>query len=53
MLFAIPVERDALDEIHHEVGEPFLGGATVDELRDVRVIEPREDLSFRAKSLRG
>ena len=50
-LLAIPVERFALDQIHDQIGKPFLCGAAVDQPSDVRVIELRENLPLRAHPL--
>ena len=40
---AVLRDRLALDELHHEVRPPVLGRAAVEEPRDVRVLEARED----------
>ena len=50
-LLAIAVERLAVDELHHEVRQPVVGRAAVDEPRDVGVLEAREDLALRAQAL--
>ena len=40
---AVARDRLAFDELHHEVGPSVLGGSSVEEPRDVRMLEPRED----------
>ena len=48
-LGTIDVERLAGHELHDEVRTPVVRGATVEERRDVRVLEPRKDLALPAK----
>ncbi len=46
---AIGVDRFALHVLHDEVGQSVVGRAAIDQARDVRMIELRQDLSFIAK----
>ena len=41
---AVGIDGDAVDILHDDVGGPVREGATVHEMRDVRVIELRQDL---------
>ena len=43
------VDRLAVDVLHHEVGLPVVGRAAVEEPRDVRVLEPGQDLPLARK----
>ena len=43
------IERFALDEFHHEIRPPIPRRAAVQQPRDVRVIQSRQDLTLRAK----
>ena len=47
---AIAIQRLAVHVLHHEVGIAFLGFARVDQARDVRVIQAREDLALGAEA---
>ena len=47
---AVPVDRDALDVLHHEVGRAVRGLPAVDEARDRRVIERGQDLPLAAET---
>src|SRR5262249_32977634 len=40
---AVPGDRHAVDELHRKVGKPARGDATVDQPRDVRMLEQGED----------
>jgi hypothetical protein len=42
MTVAPEVERDPVDELHHEVRRTLAGRARVEDVRDVRMLEPRE-----------
>ena len=44
------VERDPLHVLHHHERDPDRGGSAVEELRDVRVAEPGEDLTLDAEA---
>ncbi len=48
---AVLVDRQAVDVLEHEVRNPFVGGPTVEQARDIRVIEAGEDLSFVTEAL--
>ena len=43
---AVPIDGEPVDVLHREVGRAVVGGAAVDQPRDVRVIEVGEDLPF-------
>ena len=43
---AEPGDRDALDQLHHEVGPARVGGAGVEDLGDVRVVHQGQGLAF-------
>ena len=45
------VDRRAVDELHHEIRDAAVGGAAVEEARDVRVIQTRENLALPAEAL--
>ncbi len=48
---AIPVDRQAVDELHHEVRQAVVGRSAVDQAGDVRVIEVGENLAFVPETL--
>src|SRR5262245_23219351 len=48
-LRAIAIDRYARDQLHHEIRLAVVGRAAVDQPRDVRMIEAREDLPFGAE----
>jgi hypothetical protein len=50
-LVAVGVDRLALDVLHHQVGQPILGRAAVDQAGDARVVERRERLPLAAEAL--
>ena len=50
LAIAVAIERLAVHVLHHEVGIAFLGFARVDQARDVRVIQAREDLALGAEA---
>ena len=43
-------DRDALDQLHHEVGASLLGGAGVEHLGDVGVVHQGQRLAFRTEA---
>ncbi len=43
-------QRDAVDVFHHEVGQAIVGRAAVEQSRDVRVLQAREDFALRAET---
>jgi hypothetical protein len=51
LAIAVRVDRLAGDELHDEVRQPRLGRAAVQQPRDIRMIEAREDLALVAESL--
>ena len=46
----IACDRYAVDILHHEVRKSGRGGATIEEASDVRVIQPREELTLLLKA---
>ena len=48
---AVAIERLAFDELHHEIRQPLVRCAAVDQPRDVGVIEVGEDLPLGAQTL--
>lgn len=52
MIVAVPIDWYPLDMLHHEVGGAVFYCAAVEEPRDIRVIECREDLPFLRQALR-
>jgi hypothetical protein len=48
---AVLVDRLALDELHDEVGQAVVGRPSVEQARDVGVIESGQDLALAAESL--
>ncbi len=53
LLLAVLVERDAVDILHRQVQRTVCGLAAIDQLRDVRVAEARENLHLRAEAFAG
>lgn len=51
MASAILIERKALDVFHDEIGQATFGRAAVEQTRDMRMIEARQNLPFLAKTL--
>lgn len=47
------VQRFAVDEFHHQVGQAGCGGAAVVQARDVRVLQACEDASLLGQALGG
>ena len=47
---AVGGDRLAFDVLHHEVRQAVVGRAAVDQARDVRMIELRQDLPFGAEA---
>ncbi len=50
-LRAVAVDRHALDILEREVGGAVLGDPAVDQARDVRMLEPRQDLALAFEAL--
>ncbi len=48
---AVFIEGDPFDVLHHQIGVALLGGAAVEQAGDIRVFEPRQDLTFEQKAL--
>ncbi len=44
-------DRHAFDELHGEVRDAVVAGAAVEQPGDVRMLEPRQDLTFVAEAL--
>lgn len=52
VVVAIPIDRDAFDVLHGKPRRTVGSDSSVDEMRDVRMYEAREDLAFVRKTLR-
>ena len=50
MRVAVRVQRDAVDVLHHQIRHAFGRRAAVNQLRDTRMVERREDLPLGAKA---
>jgi hypothetical protein len=50
VLVAVAVDRDTLDVLHHEVRQAVVGGAAVEQPRDVRVVDGGQDLALGAEA---
>ena len=50
LLVAVEIDGPALDVLHHEVGQPLFRRASVQDARDVGVIEAGEDAPFVVES---
>ena len=48
---AILVDRQTVDVLHHEIRQALAAGAAVEQPRDVRMLEPGEDLALVSKAL--
>ena len=51
MLVAIVIDRSALDEFHHQVRNAIFRRASVDQSRDVGMIERGQNLTFVAEAI--
>ena len=49
---AVVVDGAARDVVHHEIGQALIRAAGIEQSRDVRMLEPRQNLAFVAKALR-
>src|SRR5262245_48741204 len=50
MLVAIIADFYALNQFHHEIGSPPLGGASIEDVSDVRMIHQGQRLPLRLKA---
>ena len=50
VIVGVAIDRGAPDVLHHEIGQPFGRGASVEEARDVGMIQRGQDLTFVAEA---
>ena len=53
MDFAVGIDGRSLDQLHHEIGNAVVGGAAIEQARDVGMIETGKDLPFMAKAFKN